>query len=142
MGVTVLCRKTGRSIDLGYFGFKRLRDKVAELYGGVFWDHYQGIDKAPFMGEARKQYFDAFDKRTEELIREKKVSIKIVDFLLQPDAGGSIHYGACKEILKVIGDYDDEIHYGYSGRKDCAMFRDFKDILIDCAVHKCDMVWR
>ena len=33
MGVTVLCRKTGRSIDLGYFGFKRLRDKVAELYG-------------------------------------------------------------------------------------------------------------
>lgn len=40
MGVTVLCWKTGRSIDLGYFGFKRLRDKVAELYGGVFWDHY------------------------------------------------------------------------------------------------------
>ena len=116
MGVTVLCRKTGRSIDLGYFGFKRLRDKVAELYGGVFWDHYQGIDKAPFMGEARKQYFDAFDKRTEELIREKKVSVKIVDFLLQPDVGGSIHYGACKEILKVI--------------------------LTDCAVHKCDMVWR
>ena len=47
MGVTVLCWKTRRSIDLGYFGFKRLRDKVAELYGGVFWDHYQGIDKAP-----------------------------------------------------------------------------------------------
>lgn len=45
-------------------------------------------------------------------------------------------------VIKVIGDYDDAIHYGYAGRKDCAMFRDFKAILTDCAVHKCDMVWR
>ncbi len=141
MGVTIKCKKTGRDIDLGYGGFMQLRNKVAELQGGLFWEHYEGIAKCPFVGYARKQYFAAFDRRTAELIQQKKVSEKIVDFLLQPDAGGSIHYGACKAILKVIGDYDDDICYGYSGRSDCAMFRDFKAILQDCVENKCDMVW-
>ena len=45
-------------------------------------------------------------------------------------------------MLKVIGNYDDNICYGYAGREDCAMFRDFKKILEDCAEHKCSMVWR
>ena len=52
--------------------------------------------------------------------------MKIVDFCLQSDCEGSIRYGACKELLKVIGNYDDNICYGYAGREDCAMFRDFK----------------
>lgn len=59
-------------------------------------------------------------KKTEQLIREKKVSIKIVDFCLQSDIEGSIHYGACKEILKAIGDYDDNVCYGYAGLPSCA----------------------
>ena len=141
MGITISCKKTGKTIDMGYIGFKLLRDKIAELYGGPFAEHYKGIERAPFMGEARKKYFEAFDRRTEELIQSKKVSVKIVDFLLQPDTGGAIRYGACKEILNAIGDYDDDIRYGYAGRKDCAMFCDFKAILQDCAEHKCDMVW-
>ncbi len=141
MGLTIKCRKTERSIDRGYFGFKRLRDKIAELYGGAWWEHYQGIDQAPLLGEARKRYFEAFDRRTAALVRTKRVSVKIVDFCLQPDAGGKIHYGACKELLKVIGDYDDDILYGYAGRKDCARFRDFKAILQDCADRKSDLIW-
>lgn len=67
--------------------------------------------------------------------------IKVVDFLLQSDCSGSIRFGACKQILKVIGDYDDDICYGYAGRKDCAMFRDFKAILQDCVDTKSDLVW-
>ena len=82
-----------------------------------------------------------FDKKAEKLLQEKKVSPKIVDFCLQSDISGSIRYGACKEILKTIGDYDDNICYGYAGRSDCAMFRDFKAILEDCIRLKCDMVW-
>ena len=142
MGITISCKKTGKSIDMGYIGFKLLRDKVAELYGGPFAEHYKKIDKAPFLGEARTRYFEAFDRRTAELVDSKRVSVKIVDFLLQPDVGGAIRYGACKEILRAIGDYDDNVFYGYSGRKDCAMFRDFKAILQDCANNRCDMVWK
>lgn len=51
------------------------------------------------------------------------------------------YYGACKELLKIIGDYDDNVLYGYIGRPDCAKFRDFKAILQDCADNKCDMIW-
>ena len=127
---------------MGYFGFANLREKVAELAGDPFSTHYECLKKAPFMGEGRAKYFEEFDRRTEELIRKKKVSVKVASFCLQPDAGGRIGYGGCKALLKIIGDYDDNILYGYAGRKDCAMFKDFKAILQDCVDHKCDMVWR
>ncbi len=141
MGVTLLCQKSGHGIDMGYGGFWNLRSKVADLAGEPFASHYKGVRTAPFFGEARKKYFEAFDRKTEELIRDKKVLLKIVDFCLQPDAGGVIHYGACKEILKIIGSYDDNIMYGYCGRPDCAMFKDFKALLIKCVKNKCDLVW-
>lgn len=141
MGLTISCKKTGRSIDLGYFGFAHLREKVAELAGDPFASHYEGLRKAPFIGEARTKYFEEFDRRTEELIAKKQVSVKVASFCLQPDVGGRIGYGGCKKLLQVIGDYDDNILYGYAGRPDCATFKDFKAILKDCADHKCDMVW-
>lgn len=50
--------------------------------------------------EERRLAYNAFDAETERLLTEKKVSFKVVDFLLQPDCGGSIRYGACKELLK------------------------------------------
>ena len=120
MGVTISCTKTGRTIDVGSGGFLRLRSKISE----------------------REKFYEDFDKKTEALLNKKRISVKIVDFCLQSDCEGSIRYGACKELLKVIGNYDDNICYGYAGREDCAMFRDFKKILEDCAEHKCNMVWR
>lgn len=140
MGVSIWCKKTHRSIDMGCGGFNNLRNKVADLVGEPWASHYHKLDY-PFFGEEEKQFFEAFDAETKRLLDEKKVSIKIVDFCLQTDCGGSIRYGACKEILKAIGDYDDNILYGYCGRPDCARFRDFKAILKDCVENKCDMVW-
>ena len=144
MGVTIECKKTGRSIDLGCGGFNNLRNKVAELVGNPFAEHYLLLSEPSvmfMMGEARKAYFEKYDQETEKLVTEKKVHIKIADFLYQCDCGGKIRYGACKEILKVIGDYDDNILYGYCGRADCAKFSDFKAILKDCVANKSDMVW-
>ena len=40
MGVSISCKKTGKSIDMGYGGFFNLRKKVAELAGGPFAEHY------------------------------------------------------------------------------------------------------
>ena len=142
MGISIWCKKTHRSIDMGYGGFNCLRNKVADLVGEPWASHYHKLDYAPLSGDARKGFFEAFDAETQLLLDAKKVSVKIVDFCLQPDCEGAIHYGACKEILKAIGDYDDDILYGYAGRKDCAMFKDFVAILRDCAENKCDMVWR
>ena len=136
MGVTISCKKTGQSIDMGYGGFNRLRNKVAELAGGPFAEHYSSLN--PF---GDKEYFDEFDRKTREILENKQADIKIVDFLLQSDCEGKIRYGACKNILKAIGNYDDDILYGYCGRPDCAKFKDFKAILEDCVDNKCDMIW-
>lgn len=144
MGVTIYCKKTGTEIDLGGGGFLRLRNKVTELAGEPFASHYAKLSTPEYMwsgGEMRKMLFEAFNARTERLIASKKADVKIVDFLLQSDCGGSIHYGACKNILKAIGDYDDDRIYGYAGRPDAAHFRDFKRILEECVEHKCDMCW-
>ena len=43
MGLTIRCRKTGRSMDMGGGGFLRLRRKVAELAGGPFVPVYQEV---------------------------------------------------------------------------------------------------
>lgn len=143
MGVSVYCKKTGKSIDMGYGGFFNLRNKVSDLVGGEWAQHYSMLYKiqTTYPVEKRKALYKEFDAKTEELISKRKVSVKVVDFLLQSDCAGSIRFGACKQILKVIGDYDDDICYGYAGRKDCAMFRDFKAILQDCVDTKSDLVW-
>ncbi|MEE0992549.1 MAG: hypothetical protein UH542_06185 [Bacteroidales bacterium] len=145
MGVTIYCKKTKSSIDMGYGGFNNLRNKVAELAGGPFYPHYLLLSEPRVMfvfdEKRRKQFFEDFDKRTAELIETKQADIKIVDFLLQPDCGGKIRYGACKNILKAIGDYDDDVLYGYCGRPDCAKFVDFKQILQECVDTKSDLVW-
>lgn len=136
MGLTIKCKKGNKSIDLGYGGFNRFRNKIAELAGGPFVEHYISLN--PF---GDKEYFDEFDRKTREILKNKQADIKVVDFLLQSDCGGSIRYGACKNILNAIGDYDDDILYGYCGRNDCAKFKDFKEILSECIDLKCDMVW-
>ena len=133
MGVTISCTKTGRTIDVGSGGFLRLRSKISELVGEPWASHYRALVEERICDEKeREKFYEDFDKKTEALLNKKRISVKIVDFCLQSDCEGSIRYGACKELLKVIGNYDDNICYGYAGREDCAMFRDFKKILEDC----------
>ena len=142
MGVTIKCKKTGREMDVGYFGFFKLRVKVAELVGSEVGEHYKKLDDIlgiPY--PERENVLKSYDDETEWLIESKMLPIKIADFLYQSDGDGKIRYGACKEILKVMGDYDDSIIYGYVGRKNPAKFKDFKEILQDCVDNKCFMVW-
>lgn len=142
MGVTIKCKKTNDSIDLGYGGFNNLRLKVAELAGKEWYEHYQTLFSRPItVGESSDDFYEQFDKKTLELIANKKINQKIVSFCLQSDCGGYIGYGACKRILNAIGEYDDKILYGYCGRPDCARFRDFKRLLQQCADNKCDLIW-
>lgn len=143
MGVTIKCKKTGREIDLGCGGFMQLRRKVAQLMGESFYSHYEKLCNAPIImrPEVEEKFWKDWDTEAIRLITENDIPVKVVNFLLESDCDGKIRYGACKEILKVIGDYDDNICYGYAGRSNCAMFRDFKAILQDCVDNKCDMVW-
>lgn len=142
MGVTIECKKTGREMDVGYFGFHKLRAKIAELVSPKVGKHYQMYDGIFSMTSPAKEHaLKSYNDETERMIERKELSIKIADFLYQSDCDGKIRYGACKEILKVIGNYDDSIIYGYAGREKPAKFKDFKEILQDCVDNKCFMIW-
>lgn len=142
MGITLRAKKSPEKyVDLGCGGFLRLRRKVSELAGEPWASHYASLLQAPFSIPDRKEFYEAFDIKTVQLIETKRVSIKLADFCLQSDVGGAIRFGACKQLLKIIGDYDDDILYGYCGLPDCARFRDFKALLQECVDKKCDLVW-
>lgn len=126
---------------MGAGGFFRLRHKVAYLAGDPWASHYGKLNRVPTFDPERAEFFVAFDAETERLIAAKKVPVKLLDFCLQLDCEGAIRYGACKLLLQIIGDYDDDILYGYAARPDCAMFHHFKAILQDCVETKSDMVW-
>ena len=138
MGVRVECRKTGNSMDLGYGGFLRWRMKLAELYDKKWYDHYKQLMDAPIV--KKDDFYAAFNRETERLIEEEGVDIRIVDFCLQSDCGGSINYGVCKKILHAIGDYDDTAAYTYAAHADHD-FRRLKEILQDCVNTKTRLRW-
>lgn len=72
---------------------------------------------------------------------QKKKPKPQLDFLYSSDCEAKMSVAACKDIYEVIKDYDDSICYGYCGREDCAMFRDFKDVVRDCIENNCEMTW-
>lgn len=144
MGVTVKCEKTSRSCDLGYGGFGRFREKVASLVNEEFGAHYAKLSTPAMMNlfdSNKEQIFDEFDREVERLIKKHKISLRVVDFLWQSDCGGKIPPSACKTIYAAIKDYDDNICYGYAGRKDCAMFSDLKAVFKDCCDTNSHLIW-
>ena len=85
MGVTISCTKTGRTIDVGSGGFLRLRSKISELVGEPWASHYKALVEERICDEKeREKFYEDFDKKTEELLNKKCVSVKIVDFCLFP----------------------------------------------------------
>lgn len=138
-------KKTKRSIDLGCGGFLRLRRKVADLCGEEVSAHYRLMLDSMYDSfgtpEEKQAFWEDYDQKTVQLVQSGKLNVKVQNFLYAPDIEGRATYGACKILLKIIGDYDDNILYGYAGRPDCARFRDFKAILEDCVRTKSAMVW-
>ena len=140
MGVTMESKNL--SADMGCGGFNRFRTKVAQLSHVEFGKHYAKLDDAMFLfGTEREEYFKKYDTKTEELIKENIVTVEIANFCYQSDCGGSINQNQAKQIYEKIKDYDDNIYYGYSGRPDCAMFSDLKDIFKDCVENGGTIEW-
>lgn len=137
MGVTLVCEYTKRNMDMGYIGFNRLRKKIAELAGEPFFSHYMKLDDLLF---AQEDAILEFDQMTYRMLRAGKVSPHIVTFCMQSDCGGRVTWKTCRKLLQIIGDYDDEIAYGYAANPNSG-FKNFKQILQDCVKHKCSMRW-
>lgn len=132
MGVTI--ESKNHSIDLGGWGFICLRTKVAELAAPDICEHYKkSMDGMRLYDEdKRKAFYESYNAKIAELDKkyEGKMS-DILDFLYESDCDAEMDTDHCRSIYEVIKNYDDDILYGYSGKKDCAKFADFKKIVKD-----------
>ena len=140
MGVTI--RSPKNNIDMGYGGFQRLRLTIAKLCPKEITDHYEYLINNLFRLSRNKVESDLYDKETERLYSKYKNYNKVMNFLYAPDIDAQLSYGTAKQLLKVIGNYDDDVIYGYAGwGDDAARFADFKKILQDCVELKKPLKW-
>lgn len=141
MGVTI--ESKNYSLDFGYGGFFNIRKKVAELTSPDVGEHYKKLENSVFLfGKRMDSFFEEYNKKITEISEKHNGKFdEILHFLYSSDCGAKMPYQVCEKIYAVIKDYDDNICYGYSGRPDCAMFKDFKNLVKDCVDNKCDMGW-
>lgn len=142
MGVTIY--SANKSHDLPDSGFLRLRRTVASLCPCEMRDHYFRLmdEYRDIIGNEEK--LEKYNAKTEELHQKhRKKYGKVFDFLYAPDTDAQLTYGTAKQILAIIGDYQDDAIYGYAGWGDQAMrFNDFVSILEDAAKSKKKWGWR
>ena len=132
MGITISSKR--HSCDMGYGGFGRFRDIVAEKTHKDCHEHYLLLSSPDAMfsfGEERKKYFEKYDAKTKEFIDDGKITPAVANFLYQSDCDGKIDKEQAKQIYELIKDCNDDISFGYIGRKDCAKMLDMKNIFSD-----------
>lgn len=141
MGVSISSKNY--SADLGGGGFFRFRHKVAELVNKEFGQHYDDVRKGDYIFDQkeRSEFYAKHDAKTRKMVADGIIPIEIADFCYQSDTRGSIDTRQAKMIYESIKDYDDNICYGYAGRRDCAMFADLKQIFKDGAETRKHIRW-
>lgn len=140
MGLTI--RNKNTSIDMGYGGFYNLRKNIAGIYSPSFKELYEEWTGPLFINDLSDE---EGNKRLAELYKQKILTDEddiVLDFLFASDSEGKISVKGCKRLYAIIKDYDDDILYGYCGRKDCAKFKDFKNIVAECAKNRWVLSWR
>lgn len=132
MGITISSKR--HSCDMGYGGFGRFRNTVAQKVNDEFYQHYLSLSDSKVMflsGKEREEYFEKYNATTNKYIEQGVVSIEVANFLYQSDCEGKIDRKQAKEIYELIKECDDDLSFGYSGRVDCAKMSDLKNIFSD-----------
>ena len=141
MGITISNHK--HSMDMGAFGYAALRATISRLVPcQEFVDIYKEL--MDFNRAWRdsgfitlKEYFDDYDRRAEAICEANQLDEEIINFLYKPDTcTKSVSVKTCRHLWALIKDYDDNVLYGYVARKDCAKFKDFKEIVRTCVEDK------
>ena len=138
MGITISNHK--HSIDMGAGGFASLRTTISKLLNcQEFSDLYEDLTSFGQCRYAEKgfksmdEYFEYHDMRVLEICERNKLDEEVVNFLYRSDCDcDSVSVKTLRHLWKFIKDYDDDCVYGYAGRPDRAMFKDFKQIVREC----------
>ena len=140
MGVSITATNSKYSFDMGCGGFFCLRTNIAKAFDKEFGEHYDTLSCC-----WKKEQYDAFDKRTEEILsdsRFKQEDEDIVEFFFASDCGGEISHKTCKKIYDLIKDIDFEGKiFVYAARSDGKDYEHFKEFLKECWSHRRKMRW-
>lgn len=139
MGITI--SSPSHRIDMGSGGFARLRITICKLLNcPEFTALYEDLSNGGQYRYAEKgfssmfEYFDDHDEKALEVCEKNKLDEEVVNFLYRSDCDcDSVSAKTCRHLWKFIKDYDDDIIYGYPGQKNPAMFKNFKQIVQECA---------
>jgi len=132
MGITISSKR--HSFDMGYGGFGRFRNVVAEKVNDDFYKHYLELSSPDAMfsvGDSRKEFFEQYDATTRECVNQSIVTEEVANFLYQSDCGGKIDRKQAKQIYELIKECDDNMSFGYVGRSDCTKMSGMKKIFAD-----------
>ena len=92
-------------------------------------------------GKEREIFLKDYEKRLSTIDEELNVSHYLLDFLYADDYEATMSVKHCRRIWNIIKNCDEDFSIGYVGRKDCAMFFDFKRIVKECRDKNIQMYW-
>lgn len=101
------------SIEIGYFGFYRLRRKIAELAATDIFNAYSMLPDVK--SETEKKEYSQYLNRLEKKYSDDSRSL-VLDFLYASDCDGKMDAGHCEAVYNLIKDCKDETQYGYVDR--------------------------
>lgn len=101
------------AIEIGYFGFYRLRRRIAELAAPDIFNAYSMVPDVK--SETEKKEYSQYLNRLEKKYSDDSKRL-VLDFLYASDCDGSIDAEHCKAVYDLIKDCKDETQYGYVDR--------------------------
>lgn len=138
MGICLTSRKSDYSFDMGYVGFKNLRNNIASAFDEEFGEAYS--DTVACMMHPKE-----YTERINNILKNerfKNEDVDIVDFLFASDCGGKCGYKTCGKIYKLIKDIDFKgkifTYAAYSDGKD---YEHLKEFLKECYQKRRIMIW-
>lgn len=141
MGVDITANGSKRDFHCGAGGFMILRTNIALAFDKEFGEHYATLRTC-----WKQEHYEAFDKKTEEILsdsRFKEEDIDIIKFLFASDCGGEISHRTCKKIYDLIKDVDfGKKIFTYAAHSDGKDYEYFKEFLLECYSKRRKMRWR
>ena len=137
MGYTIYANGSSVSFDGGGGGFFNLRKNIALAFDKELGEHYATL--------AGCNDYEAFDKKTEAILSQKRFTKEdddILDFLFACDCSGNISHKTCKKIYELIKDVDfgDKI-FTYAAHSDGKDYERLKEFLLECWSHRRRLRW-
>lgn len=143
MGISMRCPKTGSELRFDLGGLLRLRERVADMVSPEVGEHYRSLKTAfQIPMDERRAFWDRHDDKTCSLVKQRKLSTALLDFLYSPDCEANLDAGSVAEVLEVATSQkmEDDTYYNRT-HENAATWQKFLDLLRECVKTNSGLEW-